>query len=58
MFKVILVGIKSGVIPLKSFLTREEADEFILTIAEQEGVKTGYLEDTSTGEREKIEEIR
>lgn len=58
MFKVILVGIKSGVIPLKSFPTREEADEFILTVVEQEGIKTGYLEDTSTGEREKIEGMK
>jgi hypothetical protein len=59
MFKVVLVTYKSGVIPLKSFDKREEADEYILKIAEEEqGIKTGYIEDTITGKREKIEDLK
>ena len=58
MYKVALVSMKNGVLPLQSFATRPEADEYILKIAEQEGVKTGYIENEETGEREKIGEIK
>jgi len=58
-FKVALVTYKSGVIPLKSFETKDEADNYILETAEKEGgVKTGYIEDTETKEKEKIEELK
>jgi len=59
MFKVAFVTYKSGVMPLKSFETKDEADNYILEIAEKElGIKTGYIEDTVTGKREKIEDLR
>lgn len=58
MFKVGIVTMITGVLPVQSFPTRPEADEYILKIAEKEGVKTGYIENTETGEREKIEEIK
>jgi hypothetical protein len=58
MFKVGLLGFKSGVIPLQTFLTRELADEYILSIVAKEGIRTGYLLNTETKEREKLEEMR
>jgi hypothetical protein len=58
MFKVALVGYKTGVLPLQSFNTKEEADIYILKIAEKEGVKTGYIENSDTKEREKIEDMK
>jgi hypothetical protein len=58
MFKVAIVDMKSGVLPLQTFNTREEADEYILEIAIHQGVKKGYIENTDTKEREIIEEIR
>jgi len=58
MFRVGLVTFISGVITAKNFPTKSEADEYILLMAEKEGVKTGYIENIETKEREKIEELR
>jgi hypothetical protein len=58
MFKVGLVTFQSGVIPAKDFSTKSEADEYILIMAEKEGIKTGYIENLETGEREKLEELK
>lgn len=58
MFSVGLVTYKSGVLPIAHFNTKPEADEYVLTMAEKEGVKTGYITNMETNEREKIEELR
>jgi hypothetical protein len=56
MYRVALVT-KKEVLPAKDFKTRDEADNYILEIAEQEGVKVGYIDNLETHERERIENL-
>jgi len=58
MYKVGLVTFKSGVLSARDFTTKSQAEDYILEMVDKEGVKTGYLENTETKEREKIEEMR
>jgi hypothetical protein len=53
MFHVGIVT-KTGNIIGKEFLTRAEADDYILKIDEQEGVRRADILNKDTGERERI----
>jgi len=48
---------KSGQNKSKNFDTKEEAQDYILNIAEKEGVKRGIILNKDTGEREIIKEL-
>jgi len=54
MYKVGLVTFKSEVLSARDFTTKSQAEDYILEMVDKEGVKTGYLENTETKEREKI----
>ena len=45
--------IKTGEVKGKAFETRQEAEDYILDLAEKEGIKQGRIKDLNTG----IEEI-
>jgi len=53
-YRVALVK-KDGTIISKNFNAREEAQDFILNIATNEGIKTAYILNKETKEREKVE---
>ena len=38
----------------KNFNTKKEAEDYILEIADKEEVKTAYIKDRETNEREKV----
>jgi len=46
---------KSGLIYGKAFNTKEEAEEFILSIAEKEPIKLARIRDLKTGIEERID---
>lgn len=45
---------KNGEIIGKAFQSKEEAEAYILEMAEKEGIKQGRIRDLSTGEEEVI----
>ena len=38
----------------KNFPTKKEAEDYILEVADKEAVKTAYIKDLESGEKEKV----
>jgi hypothetical protein len=53
MFSVAVI-LKSGEVKGKSVTSKEEAEQYILELAEREGIKQGRIRNTATGEEEAI----
>ncbi len=48
---------KDGEIVSKNFDTKVQAEEYVLQIAEEYGIKVGWIKDFTTGKRDKIENL-
>lgn len=56
MFRVAILK-KDGNIVSKNFNTPEEAQNYILDMATNEGIKTAYILNKKTGVRERVEDL-
>jgi len=56
MFRVAILK-KDGKVVSKNFTKRPEAQDYVLDIAEKEGIKKAYILNKNTGEREIVKEI-